>query len=239
MFIVSLVDIIDLREYNIDINLSNRQKRRLNAGINMDEKIPLISLQRMPLYLNYLKGMSANKKYVSSGHIAKALGLGEVLVRKDLAYTSANGRPRVGYVTVELISAIEDFLCCNGCRNAVIVGYGALGKALLEYGGFIHYGIDIVAAFDNDSQKTGLSPSGKPVYGIDELNKKISAHKAELAVICVPASAAQEVTDKLIGCGIKAILNFAPVTLKVPEGIEVRQIDVAANLAILSSTIGR
>lgn len=203
----------------------------------MDKEIPQISLQRMPQYLNYLKGMSASKKYVSSGHIAEALGLGEVLVRKDLAYTSATGRPRVGYVITELISAIEDFLCCNGCRNAVIVGYGALGKALLGYTGFTHYGIDIVAAFDSDEGKTGVSQSGKPVYGIDELSGKIAEHNASLAVVCVPAASAQHVCDLLTGCGIKAILNFAPMTLKVPDGVEVRQIDVAANLAILSSSI--
>ena len=202
----------------------------------MERNIPQISLQRMPLYLNFLKG-TADRKYVSSRHIAEALGLGEVLVRKDLAYTSANGRPRVGYVTEELVSAIEECLCCNGRRNAVIVGFGALGKALLGYDGFIHYGIEMVAAFDNNPARTGVLHSGKPVYTMGELSAKIKEHGAELAVVCVPAGAAQEVCGLLIDCGIKAVLNFAPVTLKVPDSVQVIQIDVAANLAILSSSI--
>ena len=203
----------------------------------MSREIPLITLQRMPAYLNYLKGMPAGTKFVSSGHIAEDLGLGEVLVRKDLAYTAAVGRPRVGYITDELIAAIEDVLCYNGKRHAVIVGYGALGKAILGYGGFGYYGIEIVAAFDNDEKKAGISPSGKPVYGIGEALEKIPELNASLAILCVPASAAQEVTNLLIKSGIKAILNFAPATLKTPSGVEVRQIDVAANLAILSSSI--
>ena len=203
----------------------------------MDKELPLISLQRMPVYLNYLKGMPAGTRFVSSGFIAEALGLGEVLVRKDLAFTSAVGRPRVGYSVEELIAAIEEFLCFNGKRNAVIVGYGALGKAILGYGGFGYYGIDIVAAFDSDAEKKGVSSSGKPVYGIEEARTEIPRLNAKLAIICVPAHAAQEVADMLIDCGVKAILNFAPVSLKTPEEVEVRQIDVAANLAILSSSI--
>ena len=202
----------------------------------MNKELPLITLQRMPVYLNYLKGMPADAKFVSSGHIAEALGLGEVLVRKDLAFTNAIGRPRVGYVTGELIAAIEDVLCYNGKRHAVIVGYGALGKAILGYGGFGYYGIEIVAAFDSDREKVG-SYLDKPVYHISEAAKEIARLNAKLAILCVPAQAAQEVTNLLIDCGVKAILNFAPTTLKTPEEVEVRQIDVAANLAILSSSI--
>ena len=191
----------------------------------------------MPVYLNYLKGMPAGDKFVSSGRIAEALDLGEVLVRKDLAFTNAVGRPRVGYLTEELISAIEDVLCYHGKRNAVVVGYGALGKAILGYDGFGYYGIEIVAAFDSDKKKTGESAFGKPVFCISEAEEQIPRLNAKLAILCVPASAAQEVANLLIACGVKAILNFAPTTLKTPGGVEVRQIDVAANLAILSSSI--
>lgn len=203
----------------------------------MVKEIPIITLQRMPIYLNYLKSKGCTQKFVSSGHIAEALNLGEVLVRKDLAFTAAVGRPRVGYVTEELIAAIEEVLCYNGRRHAVIVGYGALGKAILGYGGFGYYGIEIVAAFDSDTNKAGEIHSGKPVYHISEAVAKIKELEASLAIICVPSSAAQEVANLLIDSGIKAILNFAPTTLKIPAGVEVRQIDVAANLAILSSSI--
>lgn len=203
----------------------------------MNKDIPVISLQRLPIYLNYLKALPADRKFVSSGLIAEALDMGEVLVRKDLAYTSAVGRPRIGYVTVELIAAIEDFLCCKKSRAAVIAGAGALGRAVLCYGGFSNYGIEIDAAFDNDPSKIGTKIADKPVYDIKDAQSKINSLGAELAVLCVPAKFAQEVADILINCGIKAILNFAPVLIKAPESVVVRHIDVAANLAILSSMI--
>ena len=203
----------------------------------MNNEIPVISLQRLPIYLNYLKALPSDSMYISSGAIAEALGMGEVLVRKDLAYTSAVGRPRVGYVTKELISALEEFLCCNGKRSAVLVGAGALGRAVLSYGGFKNYGIDIVAAFDSSPEKAGTQIAGKPVYGTDEMYEKVKSLNAELAIICVPAMCAQEVADALIKSGVKAILNFAPVLIKAPESVAVRHIDVAANLAVLSSLI--
>lgn len=197
-----------------------------------------MSLQRLPIYLNYLKSLSKDDNfYISSGAIARALNMGEVLVRKDLAYTSALGRTRVGYVMTELIEALEDYLGCNDKKNAVIIGAGELGKALLAYGGFGNYGIDLVAAFDNDPQKIGTLVAGKPVYSVDELFSGVKNLDVRLAVICVPASHAQEAADMLVKCGVKGILNFAPVLLQVPEGFTVRNIDVAANLAILSSGI--
>lgn len=203
----------------------------------MNKDIPVIALQRLPIYLNYLKSLPKERRYVSSGLIAEALDMGEVLVRKDLAYTSATGRPRVGYVTEELIAALEDFLCCNGTRNAVIVGVGALGKAVTGYGGFKNYGIEIVAAFDSNPKKIGTSVAGKPVYDIADAAEVLGRLNAELAVICVPAACAQEAAVLLIKNGIKAILNFAPVMIKAPEHVAVRHIDVAANLAVLSSMI--
>lgn len=202
----------------------------------MKSDIPVTSLQRLPIYLNYLKSLGESDKYISSGAIAAALGMGEVLVRKDLAYTPAQGRTRVGYRRGELISAIEEYLGCNDKKNAVIFGAGGLGRALLAYGGFGNYGIEITAAFDNNPAKLG-EIAGKPVLDFSRAREGIEEHGARLAIICVPASAAQGVADLLVGCGVKAILNFAPVLLKVPEGYVVRNIDVAANLAVLSSQI--
>lgn len=203
----------------------------------MKEEMPQTSLQRLPVYLNYLKYSEDPEGYISSGAIARALGMGEVLVRKDLACTSAQGKPRVGYKCSELISAIEDFLGCNKIRPAVIFGAGGLGRALLTYNGFKNYGIDIIAAFDNDSSKIGGVFSGKPVYSYDAAKDTISQYGVRLAIICVPASAAQAVCDLLVSCGIKGILNFAPLSLKVPGDVVVRHIDMAADLAILSSRI--
>lgn len=203
----------------------------------MRSDIPVTCLQRLPVYLNYLKSLGGGEEYISSGAIARALNMGEVLVRKDLAYTSAQGRTRVGYNRDELVAALEDYLGCNNKKNAAIFGAGGLGHALLSYGGFINYGIEIVAAFDNDPGKIGTEISGKPVYDVSEAKAGVEGLGVELAVICVPATHAQEVADVLVGCGVKAILNFAPVLLKVPDGFNVRNIDLAANLAILSSLI--
>ena len=197
-----------------------------------------MSLQRLPVYLNYLKTLAKDgDRFISSGAIARALNMGEVLVRKDLAYTSAQGRTRVGYVLSELIAALEEYLGCNDKKNAVLVGAGGLGSALLSYGGFKNYGIDIVAAFDCDREKIGANLGGKPVYDVEHLADGVKGLKVRLAIICVPASQAQHVCDLLVECGVKAMLNFAPVMLQVPEGFTVINMDVAANLAILSSMI--
>lgn len=201
----------------------------------MKSDIPVTSLQRLPVYLNYLKSLDTREGYVSSGAIARALNMGEVLVRKDLAYTSAEGKTRVGYKLVELISALEDYLGCKDRKNAVIVGAGGLGSALLAYGGFSNYGIDVVAAFDNDSSKIGAEIAGKPVLDFNDAQNDINRLDVKLAVICVPSTHAQDAADALIDCGVKKILNFAPALLKVPESVTVRNVDLAANLAILSS----
>ena len=190
----------------------------------------------MPVYLNYLKTLGDGERFISSGAIARALNMGEVLVRKDLAFTSAQGRTRVGYKLSELVSALEEYLGCNEKKNTVIIGAGEVGQALLAYGGFKNYGIEIVAAFDSDEKKINTVVSQKPVKDRAELKQGVDEYGVKRAVICVPAAVAQEVADLLVNCGVKKILNFAPVLLQVPEGFTVRNIDVAANLAILWST---
>lgn len=204
----------------------------------MTRDIPEISLQRLPVYLNYLRSLSEEEnKYISSGAIAAALNMGEVLVRKDLAYTSSVGRPKVGYLRTELIAALEEYLGCNKKKNAILVGAGGLGKALLAYGGFVNYGIDVVEAYDSDPSKSGTKTCGKKICDISELERGVGEYRPHLAIIAVPASAAQSVCDMLVSVGIKGILNFAPVQLRVSESVVVRNIDVAANLAILSSML--
>ncbi|MGN0817439.1 MAG: redox-sensing transcriptional repressor Rex [Candidatus Coproplasma sp.] len=204
----------------------------------MNKDIPNFSLQRLPVYLNYLRGLpEENNAYISSGAIAKALGFGEVLVRKDLAYTSCVGRPKVGYLREELIAALEEFLCCNAQKNAVIVGVGGLGRALLSYGGFVRYGINVAVGFDVDPEKIGTEIAGKPVLDAKDIKEGCAKFGATLAIIAVPAHCAQEMAQRLAEAGIKAILNFAPVQLSVDESIKVINIDVAANLAVLASRL--
>lgn len=205
----------------------------------MNKDIPIFSLQRLPVYLNYLRGLPEDEKqpYISSGAIAQALRLGEVLIRKDLAYTSCAGRPKVGYVREELIAALEDFLCCNNKKNAVIAGVGGLGKALLSYGGFSRYGIEICAAFDSDPEKIGTEIAGKPVCDIARVKEVCAECGASLAILTVPAQCAQSVAEQLVAAGVKAVLNFAPVQLCVDGEVKVINMDVAANLAVLASML--
>ena len=205
----------------------------------MNKDIPEFSLQRMPVYLNYLRTLpdDGNYNFISSGAIAQALGLGEVLVRKDLAYTGCAGRPKVGYPRVELISALENFLCVNDAKSAVIVGAGGLGRALLCYGGFKNYGIELACAFDTDPEKIGTEVGGKPILSVEQLQEACKKYGAVLAIIAVPASAAQQTAELLKKAGIKAILNFAPAQITACDGVKVININVAANLAILASML--
>lgn len=205
----------------------------------MSRDIPEFSLQRMPVYLNYLRTLpdDGSYNYISSGAMAQALGLGEVLVRKDLAYTGCAGRPKVGYPRVELIAAIEKFLRINDKKCAVLVGAGGLGSALLSYGGFENYGIELVCAFDTSPEKIGTYIGGKPVLSMDELNEGCKKYGAVMAIIAVPAPAAQQTAERLCAAGIKAMLNFAPAQITTGGDVKVINIDVAANLAILASML--
>ena len=205
----------------------------------MSRDIPEFSLQRMPVYLNYLRTLpdDGSYNYISSGAMAQALGLGEVLVRKDLAYTGCAGRPKVGYPRVELIAAIEKFLRINDKKCAVLVGAGGLGSALLSYGGFENYGIELVCAFDTSPEKIGTYIGGKPVLSMDELNEGCKKYGAVMAIIAVPAPAAQQTAERLCAAGIKAMLNFAPAQITTGGDVRVINIDVAANLAILASML--
>ena len=191
-------------------------------------------LKRLPGYLTYLKSMPEDSSpYVSATYLANALGMGEVQVRKDLAMVSDGGRPKVGYPRQTLIDDIEQFLGYDNTTDAVIIGAGKLGQALCGYSGFGAYGLNILAAFDVApvSEKTD---EGKPIYHISHLENFCRANKVLMGIITVPAQYAQAVCDKLIGCGIKAIWNFAPTHLDVPDHILVQNENMATSLAVLS-----
>lgn len=193
------------------------------------------TLRRLPRYLSYLKSLEPNApEYISATGIAEALGLGQVQVRKDLAQVSNSGRPKVGYVTSQLITEIEAFLGYNNTHDAVIVGAGRLGQALLGHEGFRSYGLNILAAFDIAPEVIGTSDSGKPIFPMDRLEHICRRLNVRIGVITVPVSQAQDVCDKLVLAGIKAIWNFAPTHLYVPEGVLVQTENMAASLAMLS-----
>lgn len=192
-------------------------------------------LKRLPGYLTYLKNMPEDAPaHISATALANALGMGEVQVRKDLALVSDGGRPKIGYLRESLIDDIEQFLGYDNTTDAVLVGAGKLGCALLGYQGFDEYGLNILAAFDVDANKTGIDESGKPVYTLDKLPSFCKAHKILMGIITVPSSHAQEVCDLMIANGIKAIWNFAPAHLEVPDNILVQTQNMASSLAVLS-----
>ena len=193
------------------------------------------TLKRLPVYLSYLKSLPEDgRTHISATALAAALNMGEVQVRKDLALISDGGRPKIGYLREALIHDIEDFLGYTNTNDAVLVGTGKLGRALLGYSGFAEYGLNIVAGFDSDDVLIGTSKSGKPVMHISRLEEFCKKHKICIGIITVPAEYAQGVCDRLISTGIQAIWNFAPKHLDVPEGILVQSENMAASLALLS-----
>lgn len=192
------------------------------------------TLGRLPAYLQYLKELDpALNSNISATIIAKDLGLGEVQVRKDLSAVSGAGRPKLGYKTSALIKRLEDVLGQNNVSKAIIVGAGKLGNALLEYNGFVNYGLEITAAFDVDESKIGNTEFGKPILLLDSLEEYCRDNQIKLAVITVPAKAAQTICDRLTKCGVTAIWNFAPCQLSVPDGIMLQQENLALSLAHL------
>ena len=195
------------------------------------------TMGRLPVYLKYLKITDPTTENISATALAKELGLGEVQVRKDLGAVSGAGRPKTGYRISELIEVLEKFLGHNENGNVVIVGAGKLGRALLDYGGFRDYGLDIMAAFDKAVTEPETSNLGKPVYSMDRLDDFCRENNIRNGVIAVPAHSAQEVCDRFLKNGIRAIWCFAPCTLTVPDDIPVQYENMALSLAYLNKKI--
>ncbi len=191
-------------------------------------------LKRLPGYLSYLKSLpEGTATYISATALANALGMGEVQVRKDLALVSDGGRPKVGYLRESLIEDISQFLGYDNTTDAILIGAGKLGQALLGYIGFEAYGLNILAAFDA-APASERTDEGKPIYHIDRLESFCCTHNVLMGIITVPAEHAQQVCDQLIAAGIKAIWNFAPTHLDVPQNILVQNENMATSLAVLS-----
>ena len=191
-------------------------------------------LKRLPGYVAYLRSLSdEGSPYISATALANALGMGEVQVRKDLAMVSDGGRPKIGYLRESLIEDIEQFLGYDNTTDAVLIGAGKLGQALLGYSGFDAYGLNILAAFDVNPVASSTE-EGKPIYHISQLESFCRTNKVRMGIITVPTQYAQEVCDQLIACGIKAVWNFAPTHLEVPDHILVQNENMATSLAVLS-----
>lgn len=196
------------------------------------------TLGRLPKYLQYLRSIPVTDGgTISAAAIARALSLGDVQVRKDLASVSGEGKPRVGYVTERLISDIESQLGRECFTKAVLVGAGKLGRALLDYEGFEEYGLRIVAAFDCNEKVIGTNRTAKEIMPIDMLAPFCRENSVRIGIITVGQGSAQEVCDRLVGCGINAIWNFAPCGLKVPRDVLLKQEDLALSLAHLNNQL--
>ena len=189
-------------------------------------------LKRLPVYLNYLKSLPEDSPNVSATAMAKALELGHVQVRKDLAKVSETGRRRTGRNRHQLMQDIEEYLDFAEETGTVIVGAGKLGRALLDYIGFEESGLNVMAGFDLLSCAE-ISAGGKPIYPINRLEHFCKHYEVHIGVIAVPAESAQSVCDALVACGIKAIWNFAPVRLQVPDHVIVQSENLAVSLASL------
>ena len=199
--------------------------------------IPKATLGRLPQYLDYLRSLPEIRRTISATAIAKALSLGDVQVRKDLAAVSGAGKPKIGYETDKLITDIESRLGYERLTNAVLVGAGKLGRALLDYDGFENFGVKIIAGFD--CNETVLKKGAKDILPIKEIGTYCREHDVKLGVITVGQGSAQEVCDMLVESGIVAIWNFAPVTLRVPKGVLLKQENLALSLAHLNNQISK
>ena len=195
------------------------------------------TLGRLPHYLQLLRELSDdNVPSISATVIAKKLSLGEVQVRKDLSAVSGAGKPKVGYKTVDLIKSIEAYLGQGDMTNAVLVGAGKLGKALLEFDDFEDYGVKIIAAFDCNETAIRYNRSIE-ILPMNDFNSFCKKNNVKIGIITVGAGSAQDVCNRMIESGIMAIWNFAPCNLEVPDGILIKQERLALSLAYLNNKL--
>ncbi|MGN0519384.1 MAG: redox-sensing transcriptional repressor Rex [Candidatus Fimenecus sp.] len=210
----------------------------MRTAVQTVQGISKQALLRLPYYLNYLKLVQKEgTTVVSAPKIAAALALNEVQVRKDIALVSScAGKPKTGFQVDLLIHDLESFLGYDNVDEAVLIGAGQLGRSLLGYKGFADYGLHIVAAFDRDAALCDLRFDGEqrifPLEKLEDLCRRLCVH---IGIICVPSENAQEVCDRLVACGIRAIWNFAPTHLTVPDGVLLQNENMASSLAVLSA----
>src|SRR5206468_2187918 len=192
-----------------------------------EPRLSRASVGRFSLYLRHLETLLRDGTgKVSSSQLGEALGITDAQVRKDLAYLGSLGHPGVGYVTVELITAIRHLLGIDRRWSVALVGVGNLGRALLGSRGFAERGFRIVALFDRDPAKVGTRLEGLTIHGTDAVEPVIATTGAELGLLAVPSEAAQEAADALVAAGIRGILNFAPILLRVPPEVRLVSVDL-------------
>jgi redox-sensing transcriptional repressor len=207
---------------------------------NLRPEIPRKAVYRLSVYFRGLQRLKANGvRTVSSQALAKAAGVKPTQLRKDLTYFGQFGTRGLGYDVEELAEMISDLLGTTSLQPVVLVGVGNLGLALLSYRGFEPEGFEIIAAFDSDAARQRDKNIPIPIYEMGRLRSLIRERNVKMAILTVPASVAQEVTNTLVQCGITGILNFAPLVLDVPESMVVNNVNLAIELENLSYFVQR
>ena len=197
--------------------------------------VPEAAVGRLAVYLRVLTSMiEQGVTKMSSEELAGAAGVNSATLRKDLSHLGSSGTRGVGYDTARLVEHIERLLGLTRHHSVAVVGIGNLGHALANYGGFPDRGFPVTALFDVDEDLIGISVGGLPVDHIDSIPAVCVEREVTIGVICTPSVAAQSACDLLVAGGVRCILNFAPVVLQVPDDVEVRRVDLAVELQILS-----
>ena len=196
--------------------------------------LPEPTLRRLPWYLAHVS-MLADRgvSHVSSTAIARQLNVDPSQIAKDLSFIGIRGKTRIGYEVPSLVGALEDFLGFKRGHNALLVGVGSLGSALIADSGLQRYGLNIVAAFDSNPDIAGTSIGNVPVFPPEELARRRRLYRAEIGIVAVPADAAREVARQLVDAGVKALWNFTPFRIVAPEGIVIQNTSIYAHLAVL------
>ena len=198
------------------------------------DKVPEPTLRRLPWYLSNIKLMKQKgEQYVSSTQISKEINIDASQIAKDLSYVNISGRTRVGYNIDALIEVLESFLGFTNMHKAFLFGVGSLGAALLRDSGLHHFGLEIVAAFDVNPELVGKDLNGIPIFHSDDFEAKMKEYDVNIGVLTVPINIAQEITDKMVDGGIKAVWNFTPFRIRVPENIVVQNTSLYAHLAVM------
>lgn len=198
------------------------------------QALPEPTLRRLPWYLAYVtRLMRGGAEYVSSTQIAAAVGVDSSQIAKDLSFLNVRGKTRIGYEVPVLERELRDFLGFRRSHNAVVIGAGSLGSALMRDSGLHRYGLNIVAAFDIDPQIAGGEIAGIPIYNITRMKEIVPALDVDIAVLTVPVDVAQSLADDGMEAGIRAIWNFTPSRISVREGCVVQNTSLYAHLAVM------
>ena len=201
---------------------------------NIHDIIPEPALRRLPWYLAYVSMLKEQKvEFVSSTQISRELKVDASQIAKDLSFLNIKGKTRIGYEVATLEKELEDFLGFRRGHNALIVGVGSLGAALIQDTGLSRYGLNIVAGFDVNPDVIGRTLCGIPVFDVKELALRRKQFSADIGIVTVPVEKAQEVADALVDAGVKALWNYTPYRIRVADNIVVQNTSIYARLAVM------